>query len=778
MQPRTADGCKPMAFLGLVLGLALCVPAQAQVASLPAGAASAAASVALTSPSPAVMAPATPGALGATAERSGATLPALIEAPALSESGDKLMLSKSAATPKRTLFQDFVQQATGRPLPLFGQDLFSSPSTFAPVSNIAPPADYTLGAGDEVQLQVWGAVDVSTRLVVDRNGMLMVPRVGALSVVGLKVGQLESALRAHLNKVFKNFELSAAVSRLRSIQVYVVGQASRPGTYTLSSLSTLVNALFASGGPSPQGSMRAIELRRHSKRVATLDLYDFILKGDQSNDVTLQPGDVIVIPPVGPQVAMTGAFDHAAIYELKGSTAVGELLDLVGGVPALAAPQLAQLERVDASQLPARQVQQIALDGQGLGTALRDGDILTLMPVGPAFGNEVTLRGAVAAPARYPWRAGMRVRDLIPSLDALITSDYYQRKNGRLLETTRADVNAAQVTQAFRTLNWEYAVIERLNKATLQNELIPFNLGAAVLRGQAQDNLELQPGDVVTIFNDQDIRLPQAQQFRLVTLEGEVAAPGVYPALPGETLPQLLRRVGGLTPQAYLYGASFTRSSVRKQQQRNLDALIQQMESQLSAQTNAVAANASDARASAALAQAQAADARARQELKRLKALRSEGRVALELSALVQANAADGLAALPALPLEDGDRLLVPARPAFVASFGAFNSENVIVYKPGRTVADVYRLAGVQVDGDQSRAFVLRADGSVLSAQDLDNGWMGNSFSQLTLMPGDTVVVPQKVDQQTAWSVFTRNAIDITQIISNLGLGLAALRSL
>lgn len=699
------------------------------------------------------------------------------EAAPLTES--PLQLQERPTKPvANTLFQDFVARSTGKPLPLFGRELFASPTTFAPVTNIAPPADYVLGAGDEVQLQVWGALDVSTRLVVDRAGVLMVPRVGALSVNGLKAGQLESALRAHLGKVFKNFDLSASVSRLRSIQVYVVGQARRPGTYTLSSLSTLVNALFASGGPSSQGSMRSIELRRHSQRVATMDLYDFILKGDQSHDVTLQPGDVIVIPPVGPQVAVNGAFDHAAIYELKGPTPVGDLLSLVGGVPALAAPQLAQLERVDASRLPARQVQQIALDAPGLRTPLQDSDILTLMPIGPQFANDVTLRGAVAEPARYPYTPGMRVKDLIPDTLALVTKDYYQRKNGRLLATTKAEENARQITQAFRSINWDYAVVERLNKSTLRNELMPFNLGAVVLRGETKDNLLLMPGDVVTVFDDQDIRLPQERQFRLVTLEGEVAAPGVYPALPGETLPQLLRRVGGLTPQAYLYGAAFSRESVRKQQQRNLDDLIARLESELSAQTTTLASNASDARANAALAKAQATEMRQRKELDRLKKLRSEGRVALELSTVSAANGAGTLAGLPALPLEDGDRLVVPARPAFVAAFGAFNSENVIVYKPGRTVADVYRLAGVQVDGDQERAFVLRADGSVLSAQDESSGWMGNGFTQVALMPGDTVVVPQKVDQETAWTAFTRNAIDITQIISNLGLGLAALRSL
>lgn len=731
-------------------------------------------------------APSVGGLTPANSAASGATDAAMLnigaadsvmQAGELSESsaGEASVLARDVR-PKATMFQEFVRQSTGQNLPVFGKELFGQPGTFAPVNNIAPPADYVLGVGDEVQLQIWGSVEATTRLVVDRDGMVMIPKVGALSVVGLKVSRLEPVLRARIAKVFKNFDLSVAVSHLRSIQVYVVGQARRPGTYTLSSLSTLINALFASGGPSAQGSMRAIELRRHNKHVTTLDLYDFILKGDQSADVTLRAGDVIVIPPVGAQVAVAGAFDHAAIFELQGNTSVGGLLNMVGGVSTLTAPQLAQLERVDPTRTPSRLVKQIALDRPGLTTLLKDGDVLTLMPVGPAFANEVTLRGAVAAPARYPWREGMRINDLIPSVDALISMNYYRRKNGRLLQGVGAQQNADQVVDALETINWDYAVIERLNKKTLESELIPFSLRAAVLQRDAKQNLELHVGDVVTVFNDKDIRLPQERQTRLVTLEGEVAAPGVYMVLPGETLPQLLRRVGGLTEQAYLYGATFTRASVRAQQQRNLEALIVQLEAKMSVQSSELFSDVTNARGQAALAQAQMSHERQKQELSRLKSMTSNGRVSMELQA--DAAVGMGLSGLPSLPLEDGDRLVVPPRPSFVSAFGAFNSQNVVIYKPGRTVADVYRLAGLREDANVDQAFIVRADGTVVSALQKTASWLGSAFEQQPLMPGDAVVVPQAVTQQSTWSIFTRNAMDITQILSNLGLGLAALRSL
>ncbi|PRD64381.1 sugar transporter [Malikia granosa] len=705
-----------------------------------------------------------------------------------------------------------MQESTGKLLPVYGAELFAQTLTYAPVSNIAPPANYVLGTGDEVQLQIWGAVDLATKLVVDSKGQITIPKVGAVTVAGISVGKLEPTLKAHVNKVFTNIELSASVAKLRSIQVYVVGQAQRPGTYTLSSLSTLVNALFASGGPSANGSMRAIQLKRGSQLVATIDLYDFIAKGDKLNDPSLQPGDVIVIPPAGPRVAVTGAYDQAAIYELKpGRNKVGELLALGGGVPTLATPQKALLERIDPSarQSP-RQVQEIALNPAGLQQPLRDGDVLTLLPISPAFGNAVTLQGSVAQPLRHAWTSGMKVADLIPEPEALISRDYYLRKNafvqlqpepeeagpegkandglpGQLKPVRNARQNlklrdesskaeGAAILDSFsegkRQINWDYAVIERLNKDTLSTQLIPFNLGKAVLLHDPEHNLPLQPGDVVSIFNQTDLRLPTERQSRLVRIEGEVAAPGVYQVKPGETLRQLIKRIGGLTPQAYVFGTEFTRESVRQQQQKNLDQVIAKLEASLSSQSSTQLANLGADRAAQAAAMVEAQKQSQQQQLARLKSLRSNGRVALELSPTQ-----NSLAALPDVPLEDGDRIVMPSTPGFVAAFGAVNNENVFVHKPGRTVEDVLRIAGVTEDGELDQAFVLRADGTVVARKDR-SGWFGGSFDSLALMPGDTVVVPQKVDRESKWTFITRAVKDWTQILANLGLGIAAINTL
>ena len=675
-------------------------------------------------------------------------------------------------------FQRFVQETTGRLLPVYGRDLFDSPQAYAANTNVPAPDNYILGPGDQVRLQVSGPQDFSTNLVLDRSGQVNLPKVGPVTLAGVAVRDLEQTLSNHLAKVFTNFKASASLGRLRGIQVYVVGQAQQPGTFQLSSVSTLVNALFASGGPGANGSMRAIELKRAGKTITTLDLYDFIARGDKSRDLPLLAGDVIVIPPVGPRVAVTGAFDQAAIYELKpGATSVGDILNLGGGVPALATAQKAMLERITRSSNPPRQVQELVLDEPGLRLPMQDGDVLTLLGISPAFANAVTLQGTVAAPLRYRWFDGMKILDLIPERDALITGDYYKRKNLLVQNAESAKNAGTSVTSQIRNMvdqiNWDYAVIERLDRNKLSTQLIPFNLGKAVLQKDPAHNLALLPGDVVTILSQSDLLVPVERQSRLVRLEGEVAIPGVYQTLPGETLPQLIKRIGGLTPEAYVFGTELSRESVKKRQQQNLDTLIRRLEAQSQSQQGTTVANRNStgsADQTAAILQLQ--QAQLKSQIERLKSFKSNGRMSLELDPRNPS-----LAALPDLPLEDGDRIMVPSTPGFVAAFGSVNNENMFIYRNGKTVGDVIKSAGLTEDAEPSQAFVLRADGSIISRNDR-SGWFGSNFESVAMMPGDTLVVPAQMDRESRYNAIIRGFKDWTQILANLGLGVAALNSL
>jgi protein involved in polysaccharide export with SLBB domain len=677
-----------------------------------------------------------------------------------------------------TDFQRFVAESSGRSVPIFGANLFDDTSPgFTPLTGVPVPANYVIGPGDEVLVRSTGVLDFELRLTVDRNGQIVLPKVGPVQLAGVRVAELESYLTREISRSFRNFTLSATLGQLRSIDIYVVGQARAPGKYTVSSLTSLVNAIFLSGGPNANGSMRRIRLVRDSKVVTDFDLYRFILSGDRSRDERLLPGDVIVFPSAGPRVALLGATQSPAIYELTdGEGTIGDLLAWSGGVPVLTAPQRALLERIEPAQSAPRRVEEFSLDAAGLQRRLRDGDVITLLPISPEFANAVTLRGNVAQPLRYPYRAGMRIRDLIPEPEALITRDYFRRKNILVQPAGRdSDVSAEKVRSDVRNLldevNWDYAVIERLDRKELITRLIPFNLGRAVLQGDPAHDLELQPGDVVTILGKRDLAVPQNRQTRLVRIEGEVAAPGIYQTLPGETLTDLLARVGGVTREAYLYGTEFSREGVRRQQRQNLEQLVRRLEEQVSAGVAMRQANITTTDTALQQQQLLLEERLARERLQRLKTLQPNGRVALELDPAAPV--------LPPIALEDGDRIVVPARPSFVQAVGSVYNDNALIWREGRRVREYLKTAGVTESADVDATFVLRADGSIV-AREVGGGFFswGDRVLDLVLQPGDTIVVPEKIDRETRYTAFMRGLKDWTQVIYQLGLGAAAIKVL
>src|SRR5260221_1283134 len=329
---------------------------------------------------------------------------------------------------ERNEFQQFVMQSIGRDLPMFGSNLFRTvPSTFAPVDNIPVAADYVVGPGDEIQIRAWGQIDVDYNAAVERDGTISVPKVGVINVPGIKASDLPAYLKTVFRRTFRNFQLTATLGKLRSIQIFVVGQAKRPGTYTVSSLSTLVTALFAAGGPSSKGSMRSIQLKRASRVVTDFDLYDLILSGDKSKDAQLLPGDVIHVAPVGQLVAVTGSVNVPAVYELKQNTALFDLIAWAGGLATTAPGQKSTVERIESHKV--RTVEEFPLDMSGLSRPIRDGDLVTGYTLVPRFDNAIALRGNVAHPGRFPWREGLRVPDLIPDREALLSREYWLKRN-------------------------------------------------------------------------------------------------------------------------------------------------------------------------------------------------------------------------------------------------------------------------------------------------------------------------------------------------------------
>lgn len=674
-----------------------------------------------------------------------------------------------------TEYQRFVQETTGRSLPLFGYDLFTA-GAFPSLQNVPVPTDYVLGPGDEIDLKLWGAVDADLRLAVDRNGQVNIPRVGTVNVAGIKASQLEATLRSQVSRVYNNFQLSATLGQLRSIQVFVVGQARRPGAYTVSSLSTLISALFESGGPAATGTLRNIQLKRDGKTVSTIDLYKFINEGDKTADARLQPGDVIVIPPAGPRVAVTGALDQPAIFELTGTEEpLGKVLSYGGRTQALTTPHKVLVERIDAGKAKApRSVDERALDAKGLQSTVRDGDVVTLFKISPEFGNAVTLRGNVAAPLRYAYRPGMRVADLIPERDALIQPDYYTRRNlvvqyesGRNVSDSRV---ANEVKNLLQEINWDYAVVERLDPKELRSQLIPFNLGRAVRDKDPAANVELLPGDIVTIFSVNDLPVPVEKRTQYVRIGGEVKVPGVYQLSPGETLDQLVRRAGGFSQNAFVYGTIFLRESTRVQQQANLDRATRRMEADINSQAAAALQNVRDNDKAAESLQAQLATQRLL--LARLQSLKASGRIALELDPRSQN--------VPPIVLEDGDQITVPTPPSFVGVFGAVTAESSFLHRFNYTARDYLDRAGPTRDADEDYVAILRADGTVEVNPGVSRSLLSFNTGVLDrrLNPGDAVFVPEKFDKRSAYTRFIEGAKDLTAIFYQFGLGAAGLKVL
>ena len=713
-----------------------------------------------------------------------------------------------------TEFEQIVADTTGRVLPVFGQSLFvQPPSTFAPTDHIQVPADYVVGPDDELQIRIWGQLNADLRVVVDRSGQIYIPHVGQIQVAGIHYSDLDQRLKSEILKLFHNFNLSVSIGRIRSIQVFVVGQAHYPGTYTISSLSTLVNAIFASGGPTPEGSLRDVQVQRDGKTIAHLDFYDLLVKGDKSKDVRLQSGDVLYYPPVGPLVAIAGSVNVPAIYELRKGSPLEELIQFAGGLSSVADSSKVTVERLGEGH--ARSVLEFPLDAQSRALPLNDGDIVRVLSIVPRFGNSVTLRGNVVNPGRYPWTQGMRVRDLIPDAQALLTRSYWMSRasmiDGRSTEYpissrklsrdptsnprgsknqpndaesqspdeagqgkdaslrfNRKEVNSETLTgDLHRTspeINWAYAIIQRVNPVDLSTKLVPFDLGKAVLEGDPANNLELLPDDSITIFSQSDVAVPQNLRASYIRLEGEVVRAGVYKVNPGELLRDVLKRAGGLTPDAYIYGTQFTRESARIEQQKSIDELALSLEAETRQAAVSAAARGSAGEDTQGLAASQAAQQALVSQLKNAKA---SGRVVLTLPPT-----ASSVDAYPPIALEDNDRIVIPHIPATVSVEGMVYNTGSFVFGPRRKVGDYLRLAGKgKPNADMHHAFVLHADGTVTASTEVNGMFTGDKFASLRTHPGDQIIVPNKIQTGN----FIRGLRDWSQISSQLALTGAAL---
>jgi polysaccharide biosynthesis/export protein len=711
----------------------------------------------------------------------------------------------------------------------FGYDLFDrSRRTFAPDTDIPVPADYVIGPGDTINVQLFGSQDIEHFLPVNRDGTINFPDIGPVSVSGLTFTQMRDTLNQRITEQMIGVRASITLGELRSLRVFLLGDVVQPGSYSVSGLSTITNALYAGGGVKTIGSLRNVALRRDGATVSTLDLYDLLLRGDTRGDVRVQAGDSIFVPPIGALVTVDGEVRRPAIYEVKDEETVAELIALAGGLNAAANRGAVKLERV----VPNRgtTVQDIDLGSGGAQTAVRDGDVLRIPANLAQLENSVRLAGNVFQPGLYQWRQGMRLTDLVPGPEGV---------------KPMSDVN--------------YVLIRREFAPNIEIEAVSADLQEAWRYPNGAANIALQPRDTVYVFHletgRQEVLAPLIEELEaqaasnqalpVVRVGGQVRAPGDYPLESGMRISDLLRAGGGLSAAAYTTDAELTRYTVIDGEYRetelvtvNLTSVLRGDEAanlmvgpydylnikEVSRWRNAEAVTIRGEvtfpgtypirrgeKLSSLLARAGGLTDLAfpegsvftrveTRERQREQVEQLAQRVERDLAAIsvsepnASATITTGQSLVTQLRnsvatgrlviylndlvagdpradviLKDGDQLLVPDERQEVSVLGEVQYATSHVYELGLTRDEyISRSGGLSQRADRKRIYVVRAGGEVVA--NAGASWFQRDGGS-DIRPGDSIVVPIDVDQPLArWSA-------ITQIIYNMAIAAAAVNS-
>nr|WP_257535398.1 SLBB domain-containing protein [Marinobacter adhaerens] len=731
----------------------------------------------------------------------------------------------------------------------YGYDLFSgAPTTFAPVTEIPVPQNYTLGPGDTLHVQLWGKESRNLELPVSRNGTIDFPDSGPLSVAGLSFEQAREQIRTRVEEQYIGVKASVSLGELRSMRVFVLGEARNPGSYSVSSLSTITNALYVSGGIKQNGSLRNVQHKRDGKVIGELDLYDLLLKGDSSNDNRMQPGDVIFIPPVGQRVGIEGEIYRPALYELDGDNTLAELIGMAGGLTPQAYPQRVTIERTNEDFL--RIITEADYTNtQGKNARIRPGDTVSIASISEITGQYVEIKGAATRPGKFAWVPGMRVSSLVKSLDADLLpkadkdyaaivrthpeTDHISVLNLRLRDAIRhpggeddrllhekdrlllfSDVGKVDIEdEVERDENYTREalfapVIERLKtQATPKKPQQIINISGPVrypgeypmpasrnladavfVAGGLKDSASLLQAEVARYSTSEegigqthiiDVDLAQAMsgtaglqlqsrdrilikavpefgKTRTITLSGEVRYPGNYTFRDGDTLKDVLQRAGGLTHNAYPKGAVFTREKLRQLEAQRLREAEERLQGDLLGIQLEGDSFGGD-------------NAQRVQEVQGLlddvQDSRAVGRMVIDLPAVLASER------YQAIRLQDGDQLTVPTIPQAVTVLGEVQYPTSHLHTQNLTVEDyLERSGGPTRQADESRAYVVKADGSVMMPK--RSNWFGGGGSQLE--PGDTIIMPIDVDRLNQLELWT----NVSQIVYQMALGAAAVGNL
>ena len=683
--------------------------------------------------------------------------------------------------------------------------------------------DYVLGPGDNLVLNMWGGVSNRLNLTIDRQGQIALPEVGTISLTGFTIAQAQTAIRDALGTQFQNEHVELSLGRVRTVRVYVVGDVQRPGAYDVSSLSTPLNALYEAGGPTSRGSLRILEQYRGKQLVQKLDLYDFLLRGIRTNVGHLEPGDTILVPPVGPQVTIEGMVHRPAIYEMNGERNLQQVLSLAGGVLITASLKQVNVERIVAHQRRTMlsldlSSNQAEINKELAAFDVQGGDDVVISQILPYNQQAVYLEGHVFRPGKYPYHDGMTITDLLHSYqdvmpepaahaeivrleapdfrpetisfnlpDVLIGNESILLKPFDVVHIYgRYEIDPPRVSIAGEVLRpGDYPMSQGMTAADLVRMAGGFKRSA--YRDEADlSSYVVQNGQKVLV-NHSNVAIDKALEGdksadamlkpgdvlsirRLagwqdigasVTINGEVEHAGSYGIEDGERLSSVLKRAGGFRADAYPAAAVLERVQVRELAEQARQQMILRIESM------PVAVNPGAAGTQSATAQQQSLELQRQQILAALRSHPASGRLVIAIGSDIgkwENTAAD-------IELRAGDTLFIPKRPNFIDVSGEVYNPVAVSFVPGRSL-DWYlkKAGGATRTGDKKHMYVLRADGSVFIPENQQSIWMGGAFKNVRMQPGDTIFVPEKI---VGGSAVWQNIIGVAQIMSATMLPLA-----
>lgn len=731
------------------------------------------------------------------------------------------------ATDDINLAEKQAKTSTIERLKQFGYDLFEGgEESFSPVVDSAIPNDYIMGPGDNLIVQLYGKENATHSLTINREGQVQFPDIGPINLAGLKFSQVQSLLSRTVQEQMIGVKSSITMGNLRTIRVFVLGDVKQPGSFVVSSLSTMTNALFASGGVSKIGSLRNIQLKRRGRVITRLDLYDLLLKGDTRSDQRLLPGDVLFVPTIGKTAGISGEVRRPAIYELKSERNVGELIKLAGGLRPRAHLESARIERIN-KQGELTIVDLDLANRVNYKKAIKEADVLQVFPVLDEMENIVLLEGHVKRPGPAAWFKGMRFSDLVDNVNDLLPNP---------------DTNIA--------------IIEREIPESRLTKAVSVNVLKAINNPGSQWDVFLQPRDTVTLFNYSDnrqdilsklIKKLELQSNRttgkqLVSISGHVKFPGEYPLLNNMTSLQLIEMAGGLTDNAYSLSAEVSRYSLDGREVRDVDHIelnlsdagnyqlksddkirIKQIPQWIGNETVTISGEVAfpgtysikrgetlasliqraggiteqgypkgavftrlklkeleaqrlkelQQRLEADIAAAnieqqeathKTASADAERVLENLTALKPIGRMVINLPQILANPQKHDVV------LSNGDSLNIPKVKQSVTVIGEVQYPTSHIFESSLNSQDyIARSGGTNDRADKSRIYVVKADGSVFLPK--KKGWFKRQKNNIE--PGDTIVIPldaERIKPLTLWT-------SASQIFYQIALGAAAVAS-